>query len=58
MMKTKKIILFLTLIITIVSIANSSFATKENLEKATTEELLQYNEQINRIKAVMIEMGL
>lgn len=36
----------------------NALMTKENLEKATTEELLQYNEQINRIKAVMIEMGL
>ena len=35
----------------------NALMTKENLGKATTEELLQYNEQINRIK-VMIEMGL
>ena len=28
---------------------------KENLKKATTEELLEYNEQINKIKAIIIE---
>lgn len=28
--------------------------TEENLKKATTEELLEYNEQINRIKAALI----
>ncbi len=35
----------------------NSLMTKENLRKATTEELLQYNEQINRIKATIIETG-
>lgn len=36
----------------------NALMTKENLKKATTEELLEYNEKINRIKAMIIEMGL
>ncbi|MBQ3408062.1 MAG: hypothetical protein IJH12_02510 [Clostridia bacterium] len=35
----------------------NALMTKENLKKATTEELLKYNEQINRIKAMIIEVG-
>lgn len=35
----------------------NSLMTEENLRKATTEELFKYNEQINRIKAMIIELG-
>lgn len=32
----------------------NALMTEENIKKATTEQLLQYNEQINRIKAILI----
>ena len=33
----------------------NSLMTSENLKKATTEQLLEYNEQINRIKSILLE---
>jgi hypothetical protein len=34
----------------------NSLMTDENIERATTEQLLRYNELINKIKARLIEL--
>ncbi|MBP3707421.1 MAG: hypothetical protein J6J36_02280 [Clostridia bacterium] len=33
----------------------NTLMTEENIRKATTEQLLEYNEQINRLKALLLE---
>lgn len=33
----------------------NSLMSEETLKKASTEQLLEYNEQINRIKAILLE---
>lgn len=33
----------------------NNLMTEETLKKASTEQLLEYNEQINRIKAILLE---